>query len=149
MTIARLSGLVLSWSVKAIVDRGAFMTRLTLEDYLLPSASLGKPNPLPDIKPVTDIHAHIEVDEATVSEEEARYMGWGRVNGILPYLILDGYNRKKRPRAWKAAVLENDYIRATFMPQLGGRLWSLIDRHTGRELLHRNPVFHQIGRAHV
>ena len=68
-------------------------------------------------------------------------MGWGRVNGILPYLLQDGYDRKKKPRAWKAAILENDYIRAVFLPEIGGRLWSLTDKTTGRELLHANPVF--------
>ncbi|WP_344841667.1 DUF5107 domain-containing protein [Nonomuraea dietziae] len=26
------------------------------------------------------------------------------------------------------------------MPGLGGRLWSLVELSTGRELLHRNPV---------
>ena len=117
------------------------MSSLTFCDYTMPSASLGKPNPLPDLQQTTDQHAAIAIDETTVTPEEAQYMGWGRVNGILPYLIQNGYNRKKRMRAWKAAVLENDWIRATFLPELGGRLWSLIDKTTGRELLHRNPVF--------
>ena len=65
-------------------------------------------------------------------------MGWGHVNGILPYTILDNYNRVKKPREWKAAVLENECLRATFLPELGGRLWSLIDKQAGRELLCRN-----------
>jgi len=107
----------------------------------MPSASLGKLNPLPDLRRTADQHVSIPIDEATITKEEARYMGWGRVNGILPYLLQDGYNRKKKPHAWKAAVLENNFICATFLPELGGRLWSLIDKTTGRELLHRNPVF--------
>lgn len=117
------------------------VSTLTFTSYEMPSASLGKLNPLPDLRKSADSHASIPIDETTVTKEEAQYMGWGRVNGILPYLIQDGYNRKKKPRAWKAAVLENDFIRATFMPELGGRLWSLIDKTTGKELLHRNPVF--------
>jgi hypothetical protein len=107
----------------------------------MPSASLGKLNPLPDLKQTVDAHASIPIDESTVSREESKYMGWGRVNGILPYLLQDGYDRKKKPRAWKAALLENDYIRAVFLPEIGGRLWSLTDKTTGRELLHVNPVF--------
>lgn len=117
------------------------MTRLTFEPYSMPSASLGKLNPLPDIRETADLHASIPLDEETITQEESRYMGWGRVNGILPYLIQDGYDRNKRERAWNAAVLENDYIRAVVLPELGGRLWSLVDKATGRELLHRNPVF--------
>ncbi|HCS73481.1 MAG TPA: DUF5107 domain-containing protein, partial [Clostridiales bacterium] len=117
------------------------MSTLTFADFKMPSASLGKLNPLPDLRKTADAHASIPIDETTVTKEESQYMGWGKVNGILPYLIQDGYDRKKKPRSWKAAVLENDYIRAAFLPELGGRLWSLIDKTCGRELLYRNPVF--------
>lgn len=114
---------------------------LKIEKYTMPSASLGAPSPLPDLHKNLDAHSAISYDSEQVTEEEARYMGWGRVNGILPYTILNNYNRTKRMKAWKAIVLENEHIRATFLPQLGARLWSLIDLHTGRELLHCNPVF--------
>lgn len=117
------------------------MSTLKFTSFEMPSADLGKLNPLPDLKKTVDAHASIPIDETTVSKEEAKYMGWGRVNGILPYLIQDGYDRNKKTKAWNAAVLENDYIKATFMPEIGGRLWSLIDKTTGRELLQSNPVF--------
>ncbi|MBR3504473.1 MAG: DUF5107 domain-containing protein [Clostridia bacterium] len=117
------------------------MSTLTVERYTMPSASLGADNPLPEIKKNADAHADIAVDREMVSEEESKYMGWGRVNGILPYTIHNNYNRTKRPHAWKSVVLENDHIRATFLPELGARLWSLVDKHTGKELLHCNPVF--------
>lgn len=117
------------------------MSKLTIERFVMPSASLGSDNPLPDIQKNQDAHADIAVDRECISEEESKYMGWGRVNGILPYTIHNNYNRTKKDRAWKAVVLENDHIRATFLPQLGARLWSLIDKHTGEELLHCNPVF--------
>ena len=107
----------------------------------MPAASLGRANPLPDLKSVADPHAKIEIDQTTVTAEEARYMGWGRIHTILPYTLQDAYNRTKRKRAFKAAVLENEHLRATFLPQLGGRLWSLFDKDAGRELLHVNPVF--------
>ena len=117
------------------------MSRLIVEKYIMPSASLGSDNPLPDIQKNQDAHANIPVDRECISEEESRYMGWGRVNGILPYTIHNNYNRTKRDHAWKAVVLENNHIRATFLPELGARLWSLVDKHTGKELLHKNPVF--------
>lgn len=117
------------------------MTELRFESLVMPSASMGQDNPLPDLQKNMDAHANIAIDKETISAEESQYMGWGRVNGILPYTIRDGYNREKAPRAWKAAVLTNDYLVATFLPELGGRLWSLVDKSTGKELLHRNPVF--------
>ncbi len=117
------------------------MSMLTVQKYYMPSASLGDENPLPDIQRNQDAHADIPIDREKVNEEEARYMGWGRVNGILPYTIRNNYNRTKHRRGWKSIVLENEHLRATFLPQLGARLWSLVDKHTGRELLHCNPVF--------
>ncbi|MEG0766677.1 MAG: DUF5107 domain-containing protein, partial [Clostridia bacterium] len=109
--------------------------------YRMPAAGLGAENPLPDLAAVRDVHADIAIDWETVSAEEARYMGWARIHSILPYTLQDGYDRKKTPRDFHAAVLENDAIRATFLPEIGGRLWSLYDKRRGRELLHCNPVF--------
>lgn len=117
------------------------MSTLSFEKLSMPAASLGRANPLPDLARASDMHARIEIDPSAVSPEDARYMGWGRVNGILPYLLQDGYNRVKRPRVFQTAVLENERLRATFLPSLGGRLWSLTDKEAGRELLYVNPVF--------
>ena len=114
---------------------------LRFEDYEIPSAKLGKLDPLPDLSAPQDAHSHIDIDYETVTPEESKYMGWGRVNSILPYLKQDGYDRKKKPKKWHAAILENDYIKAVFLPQLGGRLWELYDKKAGRQLLHKNPVF--------
>jgi tetratricopeptide (TPR) repeat protein len=38
-------------------------------------------------------------------------------------------------------VLANEHLRATFLLGLGGRLWSLVHRPSGRELLYTNPIF--------
>ena len=38
-------------------------------------------------------------------------------------------------------VLENDKLIATFLPEQGGRLWSLKNKATGKEVLYKNPVF--------
>lgn len=117
------------------------MSTLTTTTYTMPAALLGPENPLPDLKSVADAHAKIEIDDTTVGKEESQYMGWGRVNTILPYTIQDGYDRNRVPRDFKAFVLENEHLRAIFLPGLGGRLWSLFDKDAGRELLHVNPVF--------
>lgn len=114
---------------------------LRFETFFMKAASLGNESPLADLKWEGDLHSTLEVDQGSVSEEEARHMGRGRVRGILPYTLQDGYGRKKRERAFKAAVLENEALKAVFLPELGGRLWSLYDKKEGRELLHRNPVF--------
>ena len=117
------------------------MTTLRESVYTLPAASLGNENPLPDLRGVGDAHADIAVDTATVTPEEARYMGWGRLRSILPYTIQDGYGRQRTETGLKSFVLENEHLKAVFLPALGGRLWSLYDKDACRELLHCNPVF--------
>ena len=63
------------------------------------------------------------------------------VSTLLPYTITDGYDRRRAPRAFRAAILENDCLRAVFLPEIGGRLWSLYDKKGERELLYKNDVF--------
>ena len=108
--------------------------------YTIPAATLGPENPLPDIKNVSYIHAEIEATKA-VPAHLAAYIDKGMVNTMLPYTQQDYYDRNRVPRSFKAVILENDHLKATFIPELGGRLWSLWDKDSDRELLYCNPVF--------
>ncbi|MET9341068.1 DUF5107 domain-containing protein [Nonomuraea sp. NPDC003804] len=65
---------------------------------------------------------------------------FGHPPSMLPYGRRDSYGRDPVEREVPAVTLENERLRAVFLPGLGGRLWSLVDLATGRELLHRNPV---------
>lgn len=111
-----------------------------LEDYTINSAQLGECNPLPDLKNISYIHAGYEITDK-VTEEERANIGKGMISTILPYKIQDGYNRDRKPRAFKAVRLENEYLCATVLPELGGRLWSLYDKKAKIELLYKNSVF--------
>lgn len=108
--------------------------------YPIPAANLGQENPLPDIKNISYIHSDFEATDA-VPPELSRYLNKGMINTMLPYSQLDGYDRNRKERLFQAVILENELLKAVFLPELGGRLWSLIDKATGRELLYRNPVF--------
>ncbi|WP_327091500.1 DUF5107 domain-containing protein [Nonomuraea sp. NBC_01738] len=72
--------------------------------------------------------------------EMTAQIGYGQPRTLLPYTMQDGYSRARRERDLPVVVLENDHLTATFLPSYGGRLWSLVHRGTGRELLHRNPM---------
>ena len=108
--------------------------------YAIPAATLGPENPLPDIKNISYIHAQIEATPA-VPSRLTTYLDKGMVSTMLPYTQQDCYDRNRVQRLFKAVVLENTHLKAVFLPELGGRLWSLEDKDTGRELLYRNPVF--------
>ena len=108
--------------------------------YTIPAATLGPENPLPDIKNVSYIHAEIEATKA-VPPELTTYIDKGMVDTMLPYTQQDSYDRNRVLRTFKAIILENEHLKATFIPELGGRLWSLWDKDSARELLYCNPVF--------
>ena len=116
------------------------MTELRIEPFTLPAADLGPENPLPSISKAHDLHAQIKTD-ATFHEEDKEHLGWGFPPSLLPYRFQDGFNRVRNPRAFQAAVLENEHLRVVFLPELGGHLWSLFSKDSGQELLSSNPVF--------
>ncbi len=116
------------------------MSKCYTAPYIMPGADMGKENPLPDIKNVSYIHAKIETTDA-VPAELKKYINKGMISTMLPYRQQDGYNRERKNRAFNSIVLENENLKAVFLPELGGRLWSLIDKTTNRELLYCNPVF--------
>ena len=113
---------------------------IKMETLTMPAANMGNLNPMPDIKNVSYIHAGYEMTEK-IREEEKTYIGKGMIPTILPYQLQDGYDRNKQMRDFKAAVIENDHLKAVFLPEVGGRLWSLYDKDLQRELLYVNPVF--------
>jgi tetratricopeptide (TPR) repeat protein len=111
-----------------------------MDHIVLPAAEPGEMNPLPDIMNNKYIHAGYELTNA-VTEEEARNIGKGMIHTILPYMTQDGYTRDRRNTKIPVIILENRYLKASFLPSLGGRLYSLFDKEEGRELLYVNPVF--------
>ena len=113
---------------------------IKMEKLTMPAADMGDLNPMPDIKNVSYIHAGYEMT-SKIREEEKTYIGKGMIPTILPYQLQDGYDRNKQMRDFQAAVIENDHLKAVFLPELGGRLWSLYDKDLQRELLYVNPVY--------
>ncbi|MDR1440225.1 MAG: DUF5107 domain-containing protein [Clostridiales bacterium] len=114
---------------------------LTFGAITMPAADLGQENPLPDIRALPDPHSSGITIDGSVPKEEHPLFFYGKVASVLPYRMQDGYNREKAERSFPCATLENDYVKAVFIPSFGGRLWSLRDKGRGRELLHVNPVF--------
>lgn len=66
---------------------------------------------------------------------------------IYPYTLQENLTDFKEEKEWKGLVLENEYLRITVLPELGGRVLSVVDRTTGEEALYRNHVlkFARIG----
>ena len=59
---------------------------------------------------------------------------------IYPYVMQDHLLREKVDRSYKALFLENEYLKVTCLPELGGRLHSVLDKTEGTEMFYRNSV---------
>ena len=59
---------------------------------------------------------------------------------VYPYLMQDHLLRVKEDRTYCAVYLENEYLRVTCLPELGGRIYSVLDKTTGEEMFHLNKV---------
>ena len=67
------------------------------------------------------------------------FRGTDRVN-IYPYPMLDFLSRDKTNRTYRTVVLENEYLRLTFLPELGGKVHEVIDKTTGQPMFYVNHV---------
>ncbi|MFF4423289.1 DUF5107 domain-containing protein [Streptomyces sp. NPDC001549] len=107
----------------------------------LPAAPLGPDNPLPALRAPDDAHVLDERAREGMPRDMARQIGYEPLRSLLPVRIRDGYGRERVEREFESIVIENDHLRVTVLPGLGGRVHSLVHLPTGRELLYRNPVF--------
>lgn len=110
---------------------------LRFENIKIYAVNPGPENPLADIGNIGYIHAGYTMSERA-KEHRPEHIGEGMIDSMLPYLQQDGYDRRLQKRSFKAAVLENAKLKAIFLPELGGRLWSLYDKTAKRELLYKN-----------
>ncbi|MBN1444457.1 MAG: DUF5107 domain-containing protein [Planctomycetes bacterium] len=59
---------------------------------------------------------------------------------IYPYFRFDGFTDRAEEREWTVVELENPWIRVTVLPEIGGKIWSAVERSTGKEILYGNRV---------
>jgi lipopolysaccharide biosynthesis regulator YciM len=59
---------------------------------------------------------------------------------IYPYYRFDGFTDKPIQKEWKVVELENDYIKLTILPEVGGKVWSAIEKSTGKDFIYNNHV---------
>ncbi len=67
------------------------------------------------------------------------FRGTDRVN-IYPYPMLDFLSRDKTDRPYQTVVLENEFLRITFLPELGGRIHEMINKSSGEPVFYVNHV---------
>jgi tetratricopeptide (TPR) repeat protein len=96
-------------------------------------AELGGENPLPMVGPPLETPYRITGAIPAEIIEGSRY---GNPHNLYPYQEQADYGRELHERRLRTVVLENEHLRAVFLPELGGRLWELFDKNAGKHLVH-------------
>lgn len=59
---------------------------------------------------------------------------------IYPYFRFDGFTNEAVEKEWKVVLLENDYISVQIMPEIGGKVWTAMDKTSGKHFFYNNEV---------
>ncbi|MCM1501125.1 MAG: DUF5107 domain-containing protein [Bacteroidales bacterium] len=63
-----------------------------------------------------------------------------QTGGAYPYHRYGTFAFEPVEKEWKMVVLENDWLRVRILPEIGGKIWSVYDKVTGKELFYDNDV---------
>jgi tetratricopeptide (TPR) repeat protein len=69
------------------------------------------------------------------------------VSPFYPWFEFNGYSNEGQNKDWKVITLENEFIRLSILPGVGGKVWGAVEKSTGREFIYQNHVlkFRAIG----
>lgn len=113
------------------------MSRLYLEKMNVDCVDFGAESTLPMLYEVNTKDDYMESD---LPEGDGLYLRYAFLKSAFPYRAQDNYSREFNGEKLEGVVLENKYLKATFAPSVGGKLWSLFDKVEGKELLFKNTV---------
>lgn len=60
-------------------------------------------------------------------------------NTNYPYTLRDQLTNKRVDHDWRAVYLENEYLKCTILPDLGGHLYTCIDKLSNQPMFYANP----------
>src|SRR5210317_813905 len=61
-------------------------------------------------------------------------------NSYYPYFRFDGFAQDGVDQEWKVVELENDFIKVSIFPEIGGKIWGAVEKSTGHEFIYYNSV---------
>src|ERR1051326_6941083 len=56
-----------------------------------------------------------------------------------PYTVRDNLTGEQKEIRWRALFLENEYLKCSVLPDLGGHLYTCIDKISGQPMFYANP----------
>jgi tetratricopeptide (TPR) repeat protein len=64
----------------------------------------------------------------------------GAKGPVYPYPLLDQLSDTRVDRAWRALWLENEYVKLSVLPEIGGRIFSAVDKTNGYSFFYGQHV---------
>jgi tetratricopeptide (TPR) repeat protein len=61
----------------------------------------------------------------------------GRFN--YPYTLRENLTNRRAPHNWRAVYLENEYLKCSVLPDIGGHLYTCTDKISGQPMFYANP----------
>ena len=61
----------------------------------------------------------------------------GRFN--YPYTLRDNLTDRRTDHAWRAVFMENEYLKCSVLPDLGGHIYTCTDKISGEPMFYANP----------
>ena len=113
------------------------MSELRFEWKNMLAADLGEESCVPDLLGERILQNSLKF---YLDETDEIYEGYGKVADSYPYRQRNNYKRQLKEKQIRTAVLENNQLKAVFLPGYGGRLWELWDKNENRNLLYTNDV---------
>jgi len=91
---------------------------------------------------VSEGHLVIPTYEHNGRELEPPLFPASTVTGLYPFTsYLPAYqDGDPKPKSYPTILVENEYLKLTYIPELGGRFFSLYDKVRNREVFYRNDV---------
>jgi tetratricopeptide (TPR) repeat protein len=118
--------------------------RFSLAILLLVTPLLGARNAhSEDVKGVRSYEGAVTVPtyEHSGRETEPPLFASSTVLGMYPFTTyLMPYKPGPEPKTYHAIFVENEYLKLTYIPEFGDRIFSVYDKLRGREMLYRNDV---------
>ncbi len=56
-----------------------------------------------------------------------------------PYTLRDNLSDRRTDHAWRALYLENEYLKCSVLPDLGGHVYTCMDKISGQSMFYANP----------
>src|SRR5437773_9876693 len=106
---------VFVWALRTLTAAPETAVRVWEDSLELPTYAEGAPNPNPPFD----------------------FFSFTRFN--YPYTRRDARSHRRGVQRWRALHLENEYLAVTVLPDLGGHLYSCLDKVSGRDLFYANP----------